>query len=112
MIGLVFLMLSAPGSSTGEARQRSTGASVVTVLPGTMKGAVKLQVHVGTDGRTTNCSVLQSSGSPEDDRRACTYFLKFARPNVRRDMQGNPIEFEDTFWVDPPALKQLRDAGI
>lgn len=103
LVGLAFLLASIAANSAPP---------VVTVAPGTVQGAVKLHIEVGTDGRAHKCEVLQSSGNHNDDRRACTFSSKYAHPDIQRDAHGNPTEYDRTFWVDPSALKQLRNAGI
>lgn len=55
------------------------------------QGAVRVTYTVGTDGRVTNCTVVQSSGSSSLDSTTCRIFERRFRYAPARDAAGNPV---------------------
>jgi protein TonB len=108
----IYLTSLLVGSAGSTSAANQSAAQPVVVAPGPVSGAVKVHLHVGADGRATSCEILQSSGNQEDDSRVCRFFGKYARPNIRRDAQGKPVEYDNSFFLDPSVLTQLRNAGI
>lgn len=56
-------------------------------------GVVRLRYVIGTDGRASNCIVLQSSGMSEFDRETCTHITERFRFKPALDAQGRPVSF-------------------
>lgn len=83
----------------------------VTVLP-TQQGSVLVDITVGTDGLPRACDIARSSGDPEDDARACRFWMRVGRWEIQTDEGGRPVEYHRKIGVAPSALQQLRDAGI
>jgi periplasmic protein TonB len=68
------------------------------------QGTTAVRLSIGTDGRVTDCSVTQSSGSTALDNTACSIFRRRARFTPARDQAGNPIADSYTQrvkWVLP-----------
>lgn len=55
------------------------------------QGTVRVSYTVGTDGRVTGCSVVQSSGSSSLDSTTCRIFERRFRYSPARDSAGNPV---------------------
>jgi len=55
------------------------------------QGEVKFRLTVGPDGRVTNCTIVQSSGSVALDSATCNVMRRRARFTPARDGAGNPI---------------------
>jgi len=53
-------------------------------------GTVRIHVTIGTNGRVTDCQVSSSSGSPDLDAAACTYFTRRAKFAPATDTDGQP----------------------
>ncbi len=72
-----------------------------------IQGTLWTRYVVGADGRVTNCTIMQSSGSPELDETTCRLVMQRYRYKPARDAQGRrvtDIVEEDHSWVldDPP----------
>ncbi len=68
------------------------------------QGTTAVRLTVGTDGRVTDCSVTQSSGSTALDNTACSIFKRRARFTAAKDQAGNPITdnyVQRVRWVLP-----------
>ncbi len=68
------------------------------------QGTTAVRLSIGPDGRVSDCSVTQSSGSTALDSTTCSIFRRRARFTPAKDQSGNPIS--DTFsqrvkWVLP-----------
>jgi len=59
------------------------------------QGTTAVRLGVGPDGRVTDCSVTQSSGSGALDQATCNILKRRARFTPAKDQAGNPIS--DTF---------------
>ena len=59
------------------------------------QGTTAVRLGVGPDGRVTDCSVTQSSGSGSLDAATCNILKRRARFTPAKDQAGNPIS--DTF---------------
>ena len=55
------------------------------------QGTVRVSFTVGTDGRVSNCSVVQSSGSSSLDSTTCRIFQSRFRYRPARDSAGNAM---------------------
>ena len=55
------------------------------------QGTVHVTFTVGTDGRVSNCTVLQSSGSRSLDSTTCRIFQQRFRYSPARDASGLPV---------------------
>lgn len=55
------------------------------------QGTVRVTYTVGTDGRVSNCTVVQSSGSSSLDSTTCRIFRSRFRYAPARDAAGNPV---------------------
>ena len=55
------------------------------------QGTVRVAYTVGTDGRVSNCAVVQSSGSSSLDSTTCRIFERRFRYTPARDATGNPV---------------------
>ena len=55
------------------------------------QGTVRVTFTVGTDGRVSNCSVVQSSGSRSLDSTTCRIFERRFRYSPARDASGNAV---------------------
>jgi protein TonB len=67
-------------------------------------GVTGFRLDIGTDGRVTNCTITQSSGSSLLDNTACKLLMRRAKFSPATDTNGNPTT--DTFssrfrWVLP-----------
>jgi protein TonB len=54
------------------------------------EGTVRVSFTIGTDGRVTNCNVMQSSGSSSLDSTTCRIIMSRFRYDPARDAYGNP----------------------
>lgn len=54
-------------------------------------GRVVVQIEVGTNGRVTNCSIVQSSGNADLDETSCRLIQRRYRYAPARDAQGRPV---------------------
>ena len=68
------------------------------------QGTTAVRLSIGPDGRVSDCSVTQSSGSSSLDSTTCSVFRRRARFTPAKDQAGNPIS--DSFsqrvkWVLP-----------
>ncbi len=59
------------------------------------QGTTAVRMTIGTDGRVTDCSITQSSGSGALDTATCNILRRRARFTPAKDQAGNPIS--DTF---------------
>lgn len=57
----------------------------------TSSGATVIAYDVNISGQVTHCSVFQSSGVPELDRKACEIFQARARFDPKRDSRGGAV---------------------
>jgi len=55
------------------------------------QGTTAVRLAIGTDGRVSDCSITQSSGSASLDNATCSVFRRRARFTPARDQAGNPI---------------------
>lgn len=55
------------------------------------EGVVRFQLAVGSDGRVSSCTVVQSSGWPGLDAATCALVTKRARFNPAQDESGQPM---------------------
>ena len=55
------------------------------------QGTVRVSYMVGADGRVTNCTVTQSSGSSSLDSTTCRIFERHFRYAPARDAGGSPV---------------------
>ncbi len=55
-----------------------------------VEGTAKASLTIGTDGRVTACSIIQSSGSSALDAATCSVLKRRARYTPARDDSGNP----------------------
>ena len=74
-------------------------------IRGDEQGTTAVRLSIGPDGRVTDCSVTQSSGSSSLDSTTCSVFRRRARFTPAKDQAGNPIS--DSYsqrvkWVLPP----------
>lgn len=56
-------------------------------------GVIRLRYRIGTDGRTSDCTVIVSSGMPDFDRDTCTRITQRFRFRPARDAAGDPVPF-------------------
>lgn len=70
------------------------------------EGTVRVRLTVGANGRVTDCSVSQSSGSSALDSATCRLLRSRARFTAAVDNQGNPTT--DTI-TSPPIVWRLED---
>ncbi|MFM5930173.1 MAG: TonB family protein [Novosphingobium sp.] len=54
------------------------------------QGTTRFRVTVGTDGRVSDCEILQSSGSNDLDSATCLLIWRRARFQPAQDAKGNP----------------------
>lgn len=67
-----------------------------------VQGLVSVRFLVGTDGRVTECTVTQSSGSPVLDSTTCRLIQQRFRYAPSRDARGRPVPayiLENHEWV-------------
>lgn len=67
-------------------------------------GVTGFRLDIGPDGRVTNCTITQSSGSSLLDSTACRLLTRRAKFTPARDTSGNPTtdSFSSRFrWVLP-----------
>jgi protein TonB len=55
------------------------------------QGTTAVRLTIGTDGRVSDCSVTQSSGSTSLDSTTCSILRRRARFTPAKDQAGNPI---------------------
>jgi len=55
------------------------------------QGTTAVRMTIGTDGRVTDCSITQSSGSAALDQATCNILRRRARFTPAKDQAGNPI---------------------
>jgi protein TonB len=55
------------------------------------QGTVRASFTIGTDGRVTNCTIVQSSGSTALDSTTCRIIQSRFRYDPARDAFGNPV---------------------
>jgi len=55
------------------------------------QGTTAVRLSIGTDGRVSDCSITQSSGSTALDNATCNILRRRARFTPAKDMAGNPI---------------------
>lgn len=95
------------GGGTGSGRG-FTPAQRVSKIPdreyrrfvaasGMRRGRVGITVKVETDGRPTNCRIVQSSGNSRVDSLMCQLTLEHVRFRPARDPQGRPVA-QDISW--------------
>ena len=65
---------------------------------GMRTGRVGVTVKVNTDGRASNCRIVQSSGNPGADELMCRLTEQYVRFRPARDPHGRPIA-QDITWV-------------
>lgn len=68
------------------------------------EGTVHFTVTVGIEGKAHQCTVTESSGSPDLDSAACKIILRRGRWNPAQDEQGKLVEaaFSSKFvWKIP-----------
>ena len=69
-----------------------------------LQGTVGVMAFVGTDGRVTDCKVIETSGSPSLDRQTCAVLERRARYKPALDAQGTKLRapiYSRTRWVLP-----------
>jgi protein TonB len=67
-------------------------------------GVTGFRLDIGADGRVTDCTITQSSGSSLLDNTACRLLTRRAKFSPARDTSGNPTtdSFSSRFrWVLP-----------
>ena len=64
---------------------------------GMRQGSVGLTVKVNTDGSTSNCRIIRSSGRPHVDALMCQLTTQYVRFRPARDPQGRPVA-SDISW--------------
>ncbi|MFC3712116.1 energy transducer TonB [Sphingoaurantiacus capsulatus] len=68
-------------------------------------GAVVTNFEVGTDGRVSNCRVVQSSGRSDLDATTCALIEKRFRYKPALDANGRPVRsvegWRQTWWLEP-----------
>lgn len=64
----------------------------VSALNDGRQGTSYIAWTISTEGRMTDCKVLQSSGTPALDEAACTAILKRGRAQPALDAAGKPVE--------------------
>jgi len=55
------------------------------------QGTTAVRLSIGTDGRVSDCSITQSSGSSALDNATCNILRRRARFTPAKDQAGNPI---------------------
>ena len=65
---------------------------------GMRAGRVGVTVKVNTDGRASDCRIVQSSGNPGADELMCLLTVQYVRFRPARDPQGRPVA-QDITWV-------------
>lgn len=55
------------------------------------EGIVKFRLEIGTDGRATNCTITESSGSGSLDSATCRLMSERAQLTPARDAKGNAV---------------------
>lgn len=98
--------LSRPQSSPSASPAPAAAASAASLLRGRFnnetdypnaarrneeQGTVRVAFTIGTDGRVSNCAVVQSSGSSSLDSTTCRIFERRFRYAPARDASGNPV---------------------
>jgi periplasmic protein TonB len=56
------------------------------------QGSVRMRVTIDTNGRVSDCQIVESSGSEVLDQGACDNMRRHARYSPTLDEQGNPTE--------------------
>jgi protein TonB len=89
---------SLPSGKAVDARPKGNPAEWVTTddYPATalrngQQGRTSFRLDIGTDGRPTACSIVQSSGSSDLDQAACRTLMRRAHFNAARDDAGAPV---------------------
>jgi protein TonB len=70
------------------------------------EGRVRAKLTIGTDGRVTNCSIIESSGTNSLDRTTCSILTRKARFTPATDSNGNPTT--DTYTTPPIVWKVVE----
>ena len=65
---------------------------------GMRTGRVGVTVKVNTDGRASDCRIVQSSGNPGADELMCRLTLQYVRFRPALDPQGRPVA-QDITWM-------------
>ncbi|MDV3257259.1 MAG: TonB family protein [Sphingomonas sp.] len=60
------------------------------------QGTTAVRLTISTEGRVTDCSITQSSGSSALDNTTCNVIRRRARYTPAKDQSGNPITGTDT----------------
>lgn len=68
-------------------------------------GELKLRYRIGTDGRVSDCRILESSGRPDLDATTCRLITERFRFKPSRNRRGEPVAaimVETHGWYFPP----------
>lgn len=84
------------GAAASSARLLRGAFNNETDYPGAARraeeqGTVRVSYTVGADGRVSNCTIVQSSGSSSLDATTCRIFERRFRYAPARDAAGNPV---------------------
>ena len=55
-------------------------------------GVTNILFRIGTDGRLSDCRLLESSGDPDLDQATCSLFLKRGSFKPARNRNGDPTQ--------------------
>ena len=69
----------------------------LVAVSGMRRGSVGITLKVNTDGSTSNCRVVRSSGSAGTDALMCQLAVRYVRFRPARDPQGRPVA-QDITW--------------
>ena len=69
-------------------------------LSGMSRGSVGITVKVETDGSTSHCRIIRSSGRPDVDSLMCQLTTRFVRFRPARDPQGRPVASDVSWFPD------------
>jgi protein TonB len=87
-----------PPRKVEPARAKANLASLVSnddypasALAANQEGTTGFRLDVGTDGRVTNCTITESSGSSALDNATCRIMKSRAKFTPAHDSSGNPV---------------------
>jgi TonB family protein len=88
----------------------------VEALRNKEQGSVRFRLQVSSDGRVTQCSILQSSGSPSLDQTSCQILVRRARFTPAKDEAGRAVagsvenNIRWSLGEETPAMPRLNAA--
>jgi protein TonB len=95
-----------PKSATGDVRSLfNEGDYPAAAMDSGAEGTSRARLDIGSDGRVTNCTIVQSAGNRALDQATCSVLKRRARFTPARDGTGNPISGSIT---TPPIRWQLQ----